>query len=63
MVRVSFWFEVCCQGVQSGFLSERKVIPCRGAEDRKGAGTSSGKSGARNLEAESNYFYQKQSGD
>ena len=30
-----------------------KVIPCRGAEDRKGAGTSSGKSGTRNLEAES----------
>ena len=30
-----------------------KVIPCRGTEDRKGVGTDSGKSGARNLEAES----------
>ena len=30
-----------------------KAIPCRGTEDRKGAGTSSGKSGTRNLEAES----------
>ena len=28
-----------------------KVIPCRGTEDRKGAGTTSGESGARNLEA------------
>ena len=36
------------------FLSERKgtVIPCRVTEDRKGAGTSSGESGAKNLEAE-----------
>ena len=30
-----------------------KVIPCRWTENRKGAGTSSGESGARNLEAES----------
>ena len=39
-----------------GFLSETrkgKVIPCRGAEDRKRAGTNSGESGTRNLEAES----------
>ena len=36
------------------FLSERKgkVIPCRRTENRKGAGTNSGQSGARNLEAE-----------
>ena len=36
-------------------LPERKgkVIQCRGAEDRKGAGTNSGNSGTRNLEAES----------
>ena len=36
-------------------MSQRKgkVTPCRsGTEDRKGAGTSSGKSGTRNLEAE-----------
>ena len=30
---------------------EGEVIPCRGNENRKGAGTSSGESGARNLEA------------
>ena len=30
-----------------------KVIPCRWTENRKGAGTSSGESGERNLEAES----------
>ena len=30
---------------------KRKVIPCRWTEDKKGAGTSSGESGARNLEA------------
>ena len=30
-----------------------KAIPCRGTEDRKGAGTSSGESGVGNLEAES----------
>ena len=29
------------------------AIPCRRTEDRKGAGTNSGKSGTRNLEAES----------
>ena len=41
--------------VQRGFLSERKgkIIPCLWTEDRKGAGTNSGESGARNLEAES----------
>ena len=33
------------EGVQRGFLSERKgkVIPGRGAEDEKGAGTNSAK--------------------
>ena len=37
------------EGVQRGFLSERKgkVIPCRGAEDRKGTGINSGKSDTR----------------
>ena len=42
-------------GVQRGFLSEGKgkVIPCRRTENRNGAGTNSGESGARNLEAES----------
>ena len=41
--------------LQKPFLSERKgkVIPCRWIENRKGAGTSDGESGARNLEAES----------
>ena len=36
-------------------MSERKgkVSPCRWTENRKGAGTNSGESGARNLEAES----------
>ena len=29
------------------------AIPCRRTEDRKGAGTNSGDSGTRNLEAES----------
>ena len=29
------------------------AIPCRRTEDRKGAGTNSGESGTRNLEAES----------
>ena len=39
--------------LQKPFLSERKgkVIPCRWTENRKGAGTNSGESGARNLEA------------
>ena len=37
------------------YLNESKgeVIPCKWTENRKGAGTSSGESGARNLEAES----------
>ena len=58
--RVSiFWvkerLEVSFEGVQRGFLSDRKgkVIPCRGTENRKGAGTNSGKSDTKNLEAES----------
>ena len=40
------------ESVQRGVLSARKgkVIRCRGAEDRKGAETNSGKSGARNVE-------------
>ena len=35
------------------FGQEGKVIPCRWTENRKGAGTSSGESGARKLEAAS----------
>ena len=52
---VKEWLEVSLEGVQREFLSERKgkVIPCRGTENRKGAGTNSGKSDTRNLEAES----------
>ena len=56
MAGLPSWINSCLEfrfeGVQRGFLSERKgkVIPCRGAEDRKGAGTSSGKSGTRNQE-------------
>ena len=30
-----------------------KAVACRGAKDRKGVGTNSGKSGTRNLEAKS----------
>ena len=54
-----FWkkkrFEVGSEGVEREFLSERKgkVIPCGGTDDRKVTGTNSGKSGTRNLEAES----------
>ena len=46
------------------FLSERKgkVVPHTGAEGRKGAGTNSGDSGTRNLEAKNNYP-EKQSGE
>ena len=35
--------EVRPETIQRGFLSERKgkVVPCREAEDRKGAGTNS----------------------
>ena len=38
---------VSSEGAHSGFLWEtmERAIPCRGAEDRKGAGTNSGKSG------------------
>ena len=41
-------------GVQRGFLSERKtkVIPCKWTKDRKGAGTNGEKSGRRNFEAD-----------
>ena len=47
--------EVRSEGVQGEFLSERrgKVIPCRGAEDRKGVGTNIGMSRTRNLETDS----------
>ena len=43
------------EGVQRGFLSERqgKVIPHWWTENKKDAGTNSGQSGSRNLEAES----------
>ena len=42
-------------GVHRGFqlVKRGKVIPRRGAKDRKGMGTNSGKSDLRNLEAES----------
>ena len=58
MAGLLLWKKKCLgvrsEGVQRGFLSERKgkVIPCRGAEDRKSAGTSSGKSSSKNLELE-----------
>ena len=47
-------FSVGFEGVQRGFLSERKGkdTPCRGAEDAKTSGPESGKSGTRILEAE-----------
>ena len=48
-------FLVTSEWFQRGFLSERKVkvIRCWWTENRKGAGTNSGESGARNLGAES----------
>ena len=48
-------FKVGFEGVQRGFLSERKgmVIPCGGAKDGKGTRTNRGKGDTRNLEAES----------
>ena len=48
-------FDVTLERVQKWCLSERKgkVILCKWTENRKGAGTNSGESGARNLEAES----------
>ena len=54
-----FWekkyFEFEFERVQRGFLSEwtGNSIPCRGAQDGKGTGTVSGKSGTRNLGAKS----------
>ena len=39
--------------VSVGEEAKGKVIPCRWTENRKGAGTNSRESGARNLEAES----------
>ena len=59
MAGLLFWkkkcLEVRVEGVQRGILLERKgkVIPCKWAADRNGTGTNSGKSGTRNLEAES----------
>ena len=59
MARLQFWekkcFYITLERVQRGFLSERKgkVMPCRWTKNEKGAGTSSGESGAQNLEAES----------
>ena len=48
-----FWIRF--EWVHRGFLSERKgkVVPRRWTENRKGARTNSGESGASNLEAES----------
>ena len=46
--RVSFKQEGKGQPMQSQFLNRRALIPCRGAEDGKSAGTSSGKSGTGN---------------
>ena len=50
-----FFFYVTFEWVQRGLQSEKKgkVIPCRWTENRKGAGTNSGQSGARNQQAES----------
>ena len=40
--------------VQRGFLWKKgRVISCRGVEDGEGRGSNSGKSGTRNLKAES----------
>lgn len=62
MVDLLVWkkkcFELNLKRVKRGFLLERKgrVIPCSGAEDGKGMGTNSGKSGRRNLEAETREY-------
>ena len=52
-----FWKKKCTgfEEVQRVLVLEwnGKVIPRRGVKDRKGVGTSRGKSGTRNLEAES----------
>ena len=59
MACLLFWkkkrLDVRLGGVQTGFRSERKVkaIPRRRAKKAHGGGTDSGKSGTRNLEAES----------
>ena len=53
-----FWKKKCLEGisegVQGGLFPERNgnVIPCTGAQNGKGMGTSRGKSGVRNLKAE-----------
>ena len=58
MAGLVLWKQKCLrvrlECVHIGFLWERKgkVVPFRGAEV-KGAGTNSGKSGSRNLDAES----------
>ena len=48
-------FEVEFEGVQRGFVFERKrkATLCRGTEDRKVTGTNSGKSGMRSPKADS----------
>ena len=59
MAGLLFWkkkcFKVGFERIQRRFLSERtgKVIQCRGTEEGKGTRTNSGKSGTRNLQAES----------
>ena len=55
MFREEKCLEVRLEAVQRGFLSDRKgkVIPQRRSEDRRSAGTNSGQSGTRNLEAQS----------
>jgi len=71
MAGLLFWKKKCrevrFEGVQRGFLSERKGK----TENRKGAGTNSGQFGVRNREDESRILceeplgceYQKQSGE
>ena len=59
MAGLLFWknkcFVVCFDGVQGGVLSERKgkFFSMKRGQDRKGSGINRGKSGMRNLEAES----------
>ena len=58
MVGILFWEKKCLyvrfEGVERRFQFEKKgkVIPHRGAEDRKGTKTNSGKFAMKNLEAE-----------
>ena len=54
MAGLLFWkkkyIKLGFERVQIGFLSERKVISCRGAEDGKGTRTNVGKSDTKNVE-------------